>query len=368
MTAKREPVIENPKEIVPTEFSDFHIEVYFCPRENCTLALLNLLKSANSSIHCALYDLDLTPIINFLYQSNLDIKIVTDTDNYENIEHLNERSSHGAGEAGEAPSGVPSEERSDDSRHDWLDFEQIPIVKHDNRSALMHNKFCIIDNRVIFTGSFNPTNNCAYRNNNNMLIIHSRYLSENYEAEFQELWSGTFGKGNPTPYPVIYLNGKRIENHFCPEDNCAYQIQKHIRTANRSIYFTAFSFTHPSIAIDLVIKHRQGIDIKGVFEKTRISNYSMYHLLKYQGINVSLDKNKYVMHHNITLPINYYPKLGVLHHKFFVIDNRTVITGSFNPSANADTRNDENIIIIEDPEIASEFLHEFELIWARSAG
>ena len=52
----------------------------------------------------------------------------------------------------------------------------------------------------------------------------------------------------------------------------------------------------------------------------------------------------------------------MMHHKFFIIDNRTVITGSFNPSKNADNRNDENIVIIEDAEIAAEFLDEFGLI------
>ena len=35
-----------------------------------------------------------------------------------------------------------------------------------------------------------------------------------------------------------------------------------------------------------------------------------------------------------------------MHHKVFIIDEEIVITGSFNPSKNADTRNDENILII----------------------
>ena len=48
-----------------------------------------------------------------------------------------------------------------------------------------------------------------------------------------------------------------------------------------------------------------------------------------------------------------------MHHKVFIIDNRTVITGSFNPTKNGDTRNDENILIIHDEKIAGKYLEEF---------
>ena len=52
-----------------------------------------------------------------------------------------------------------------------------------------------------------------------------------------------------------------------------------------------------------------------------------------------------------------------MHHKLFIIDNETVILGSFNPSKTADTRNDENILIIKDREIALRYLNEFNLVW-----
>ena len=305
------PTAQVIKQPILIETTNSEPEIYFCPREDCEQHLLNLLDEAKTSIHCAFFDLDLQKVIALLEKKSktIDVKIVTDNDNYKNIE--------------------------------YLDF-----VKHDNRSAFMHNKFCIIDNKKIFTGSLNPTQNDAYKNNNNMIIIESKYLAENYEDEFNELWNGEFGKGDYVKNPVIYLNNIRIENYFCPEDECAFQIQKQIQKANKSIYFLAFSFTHDAIATDLVIKFYQGVDIKGVFEKTRISEYSKYHLLEYQGANVIKDKNKYTMHH-----------------KVFIIDNRTVITGSFNPSENADKSNDENVLVIEDEGIAKIYLEEFEYIW-----
>ena len=49
-----------------------------------------------------------------------------------------------------------------------------------------------------------------------------------------------------------------------------------------------------------------------------------------------------------------------MHHKVFIIDDELVITGSMNPSKNGDFRNDENIIILHNPDLAQKYLDEFE--------
>src|SRR3989344_6457261 len=107
----------------------------------------------------------------------------------------------------------------------------------------MHNKFCVVDNEKLLTGSMNPNFNGVNKNNNNLLLIQSKYLAENYEAEFKELWQGIFKKGDPVKYPLIELSGISIENYFCPEDHCAQQVAAELKQAKRSIYFMAFSFT-----------------------------------------------------------------------------------------------------------------------------
>jgi len=45
------------------------------------------------------------------------------------------------------------------------------------------------------------------------------------------------------------------------------------------------------------------------------------------------------------------------------VDNRYVITGSFNFSTNATESNDENVIIIDNPDIANLYMQEFGRIW-----
>jgi phosphatidylserine/phosphatidylglycerophosphate/cardiolipin synthase-like enzyme len=53
-----------------------------------------------------------------------------------------------------------------------------------------------------------------------------------------------------------------------------------------------------------------------------------------------------------------------MHHKVLVIDHRWVVLGSYNFSASAEQNNDENVLILENPEIADRFLQEFERIYA----
>ena len=93
--------------------------------------------------------------------------------------------------------------------------------------------------------------------------------------------------------------------------------------------------------------HVDGVKIKGIFEKRGTgSEYSKYKVLDYQGAEVRKDSSG-----------------GVMHHKVFIIDNKTVITGSFNPSNNADKRNDENVLIIHDKDVALRYLEEFKYLW-----
>jgi phosphatidylserine/phosphatidylglycerophosphate/cardiolipin synthase-like enzyme len=53
-----------------------------------------------------------------------------------------------------------------------------------------------------------------------------------------------------------------------------------------------------------------------------------------------------------------------MHHKVIIIDERNVIFGSYNFSDNADTQNDENLLIIDNPDIARAFKAEFDRVLA----
>ncbi len=290
-----------------------NIEIFFCQRDNCSSKLIEIINLANSSIDCALFDLNLKSVADALSKKSefISVRALFDNNNQKNIAKL-------------APG---------------FDY------KFDTDSQLTHNKFCVIDNNIVFTGSMNPTVRDDTKNNNNILIINSEYFAQNYKDEFKELWAENFGAGKRVKYPVIYLNGIKFENYYCPEDNCEKHVIREIRNAEHSVYFMTFSFTSEQIA-DAILTNDKLTDVKGIFEKSQISQYSQYERLKGFNLNVKLDTNKYNMHH-----------------KVFIIDNDTVITGSYNPTTHGDEQNDENMIIIHDKGIARQYLGEFERIF-----
>ena len=56
-----------------------------------------------------------------------------------------------------------------------------------------------------------------------------------------------------------------------------------------------------------------------------------------------------------------------MHNKVIVVDERYVVTGSLNFSSNAENSNDENVIIIDNPDIARLYVQDFNRIWSQAA-
>ena len=220
-------------------------------------------------------------------------------------------------------------------------------VVFDERNAFMHNKFCVIDNRVVWTGSTNITENGMYRNNNNALQIEIPEVAKAYSGEFEEMFlHGQFGGASSTDNtpPAHATDEMGLEIYFAPEDNVGDEIIAELEQATTSIDFMAFAFTSRPIAEAMAKRIKSGVTVRGVFESRNASNqYSRDEWLEEKGAKVYLDTNTYTMHH-----------------KCIIIDNKTVITGSYNFSASADTKNDENVIILHSDVLAAVYTDEFE--------
>lgn len=229
----------------------------------------------------------------------------------------------------------------------------IPVV-FDQRSALMHNKFVVADNASVWTGSFNATDNCAFRNNNNAVVIRDRKVADNYHAEFTEMFEdGEFGpRSTPdTPHSLARVGGADIYTYFSPEDDIPPKIIRILRSAKKSIRFMAFSFTDASIAGVLMEQAGAGVDVEGVVERRGMEGKgAQASRLQHGGVRVLPDGNTFMMHH-----------------KVFIVDGVWTITGSYNFTASGAQSNDENIVIIKSEGVARRFAEEYERV-RRMAG
>lgn len=313
-----------------TQKAEGWYKVYFTSpgSEPIDKGLEEFLKQARYSIDVAIYQLDLPAIVQALinaHRKGVKVRVVTDLDDV--LEHPKEAAS-------------------------FLELKREGIsVVGGNTTGIMHNKFVVVDRRAVWTGSWNFTLNDTTRYDNNAVLIYSPELAQNYLVTFEKMFvKKQFGPkrkpGDTNPYLVI--SGTPVENYFAPEDGVGSKIVEKLKQANSSIYFMAFSFTDDRMGEVLRKKAKEGVLVRGVFETTGSeTKYSEYGALLKAGIDVRQDGNPYLMHH-----------------KVFVIDEKIVITGSFNFSASADENNDENIVIIEDPALARAYLAEFQRVYS----
>lgn len=231
-----------------------------------------------------------------------------------------------------------------DTTIDQLVEAGIPIV-YDQKSALMHNKFMIMDRSTVWTGSMNYTINDIYRNNNHMVALRSRRAAEVYQAEFDEMFiQREFSrKRAPVVEGDFTQDGTPIRIMFAPEGNIVPTLAELLSTAQSSIKFMAFSFTLEPLANVLLERAADDVVVEGVFETIGAdTTASRLRQLRCAGLDARVDGNPYR-----------------LHHKVFIIDDTTVVFGSFNFSNSAADTNDENLVIISDRDFAAQFNAEY---------
>lgn len=294
--------------------------------------LVDLIAAAKESIDIAAFEFNLTPVAEALigaHQRGVAIRWITDDE-------------HGL------------EADADDGRGQFKMMAQAGIPIHnDERRALMHHKFLIIDRKIVWTGSTNLTINDNFLNNNNAIVIFSNDLASIYTAQFEDMWAGDFGSRSPSD-PVaqkLLIQGTPVQVLFSPEDNAISYLIPIIQGAQESVRFMAFSYTHDGLTSAMLDRAANGVDVAGIFE-TRGSRttYSALGTLFCARLRVRQDGN---------------PR--TFHHKVIVVDERLLITGSLNFSDNANEPNNENTLVIVDEALAAEYLKEFERRWSEAA-
>jgi phosphatidylserine/phosphatidylglycerophosphate/cardiolipin synthase-like enzyme len=241
-----------------------------------------LIEHAESSVDVAAYDLDLPTVTDALlaaHRRGVRVRVVTESDN-----------------AGQQALVA-------------LQGGGVPVVGDQSDDGLMHNKFAVIDDQWVWTGSWNMTENGTYRNDNNAVLVASNALAENYSAEFEEMMAGQFGPTSPlnTPYPRVVVTVGRdggqtrqvvLESTFAPEGDVADEVIAEIRAARERIRFMAFVFTSEQIAQAMVERAEAGVVVQGVIESRNAQGpHSQYDRLRGAAHDVLLDGNPFIMHH-----------------------------------------------------------------------
>ena len=133
---------------------------------------------------------------------------------------------------------------------------------------------------------------------------------------------------------------------FTPAEHCAPKIIAAIDQAKNQILVQAYSFTSIPIADALIAAKEHGVDVEVLLDKSQLKGKS------------SVLPN--LLDNHIPAKIDYLP--AIAHNKIMVIDGNTIVTGSYNFTANAENKNAENLLIIHDPALAFKYANNW---WAR---
>lgn len=139
--------------------------------------------------------------------------------------------------------------------------------------------------------------------------------------------------------------------YFSPSSNPAHAIVQTIDASQHEVLVQAFGFTHQGIAQALVRAHRRGVAVRVLLDqKSQTTNQLVQALLADAQVALRLDG-----------------KHALAHNKVMVIDQRLVITGSFNFTNAAATRNAENLLILRSEALADRYRQEWQAHWLHSA-
>ena len=144
------------------------------------------------------------------------------------------------------------------------------------------------------------------------------------------------------PKPSIF------EVYFFPNTNNEIYVINMLQTCKNTMDIAIFTMTNIKFANVITNLFNRGVKIRIIADgeccKMQTSNiYSLAAL----GIEVKTDDS-----------VRYY-----MHHKFAVIDNSVVITGSFNWTSQAVNHNQENILFLENKNLAKKYANEFQRLW-----
>ena len=128
--------------------------------------------------------------------------------------------------------------------------------------------------------------------------------------------------------------------YFSPNGGSTEAIVREINRAQHRIWVQAYSFTSAPIAEALIAAHKRGIEVLAVVDKSnQTDKYTMATFLNNSGITTLIDDQH-----------------AIAHNKVMMIDNTTLITGSFNFTKAAEERNAENLLVLNDvPDIAGAY-------------
>jgi phosphatidylserine/phosphatidylglycerophosphate/cardiolipin synthase-like enzyme len=339
-------------------FAKGKIEAYVGPKElgaadDLEEVISEFIAGAKSSLDIAVQEIDSEPIAQAILDARyrgIDVRMVLEQDYLAEAklprlrrpkkEETPEEILREAQWAGGAARGL------DENRRILSALLRSAVdVRADYNPAIFHQKFVIRDYRgeaspssAILSGSANFTDTDCHRNLNHAVVFHHPGVCGAYESEFAQLKAGHFGRREHGAVPRAFnLGGIPVKVLFAPDHTPELEIIKQMLKAEKRVDFAIFTFSGSSGIDDaMIMLAKAKMKIAGAMDPGQgMQRWAATRDLDRAQIKLFFPKKA--------------PEFGKLHHKLMVIDEATVVAGSFNYTEPANAFNDENIFVMGSP-------------------
>ena len=132
--------------------------------------------------------------------------------------------------------------------------------------------------------------------------------------------------------------------YFSPRGGATDAIITSVNNAKKSVLVQAYSFTSEPIADVLIQAHKKGVMVQVILDRSQQhQKYSCIDILAAGGVPLLIDASH-----------------AIAHSKIMIIDDKFVITGSFNFTKAAEERNAENLLIIHSEQLANQYIRNWQ--------
>jgi phosphatidylserine/phosphatidylglycerophosphate/cardiolipin synthase-like enzyme len=201
--------------------------------------------------------------------------------------------------------------------------------------GLLHSKFIVLDHETVIFGSANFNRSSLEEHLNNLIVFHSKEIADFFEGIYDWL---VFGKR-----PEVQLKTEEGEFFLIPAVDVEEIVLDSLWKAKKYVLLCSYAFTDEDVFATLKFLSSQGVEVYIItdewFESSKLRELPLgtFHVLEVRE--------------------------PLMHHKFLVVDGKTLITGSANFTESGFHKNVEVVFKTSNREYVESFVEEFERIW-----
>lgn len=164
-----------------------------------------------------------------------------------------------------------------------------------------------------------------------------------------------------------WIEASDVQVFFSPRDNVATHLIERIDSEENQILVAVYCLSHRGVSDALIRAKRRGVQVEVIIDPFSLYNKMAIGKLTHAKVDLSVWDEKLNVPVRGGRSMQNGGRKPLMHNKFCVFGESVVWTGSFNFTYDATHAHRENVVVIEDAELAALYIREFHEIKKQGA-